>query len=103
METKMMKNMVVLRNIPSNIVEEAYIVFKDNVKIHMRGKEEHEKIYAVSEAEMIVSDYISKIEKREDELGRGSKVIKEKYKRLKAFTIFLAMFSILSICTILLR
>ena len=63
METKMMKNMVVLRNIPSNIVEEAYIVFKDNVKIHMRGKEEHEKIYAVSEAEMIVSDYISKIEK----------------------------------------
>ena len=88
METKMMKNMVVLRNIPSNIVEEAYIVFKDNVKIHMREKEEHEKIYAVSEAEMIVSDYISKIEKREDELGKGSKVIKEKYKRLKAFTIF---------------
>lgn len=114
MDSKPMKNMVVLRNIPSNIVEEAFVVFKSNVKIHkaekidnktLSSKEEKPKTkdYIIKEAELIVSDYISQIEKKEYELGNGNKRLKEKYKRLKALTIFLAMFSSLSIALILLR
>lgn len=114
METNTMKNMVILRNLPSNMIEEAYIVFKDNVKIHKLEKIENKKVsskkekidgkkYAIKEAEMIVEDYIAKIEKKEYEIGIGSKKIREKYKRLKALTIFLAIFSVLSLWSILLR
>ena len=114
METKIMKNMIILKDLPSNMVEEAFVVFKDNVKIHKKekvkknkivGKEEKPKSkdYMIKEAEMVVQDYISRIEKREYELGSTNKKLKEKYKRLKALTIFLAMFSGLSLVLILLK
>ena len=114
METKIMKNMIVLRNLPSNMVEEAFVVFKDNVKIHKKEKVEKNKFiekedrpkskeYIIKEAEMIVQDYISRIEQREYEIGSSNKKLREKYKRLKALTIFFGMFSSLSLLLILLR
>lgn len=114
MDSNGMKNMVVLRNLQSNIVEEAFIVFKNNVKIHkvekidknksiVKKENSNAKDYMIKEAEFIINDYISKIEKREYELGNGNKKIKEKYKRLKALTIFLGMFSILSMALIILK
>lgn len=114
MDSKAMKNMIILRNLPSNMVEEAYIVFKDNAKIHKvekiekrkteeRKEEPKSKEYMVKEAEMIIHDYITKLEKREYEVGNGNKKLKEKYKKLKAITIFLAMFSMLSLVLIMLR
>ena len=36
MSIESMKNMVVLRNLPSNIVEEAIVILKPNVKIHCK-------------------------------------------------------------------
>lgn len=109
-----MKNMVILKNLPSNMVEEAFVVFKNNVKIHKTEKIDKNKSitkenniktedYMIREAELIVSDYISKIEKKEYELGNENKKLREKYKRLKALTIFLAMFSSLSLALILLK
>lgn len=114
MDTNTMKNMIILRDLPSNMVEEAYIVFKNNVKIHKVEKVEKGKIekkeekieskdYMVKEAEMIINDYITKIEKREYELGSGNKKLKEKYKKLKAITLFLTIFSFLSLVIICLR
>ena len=108
MDIKTMKNTIILRDLPSNMVEEAFIIFKDNVKIHKMQKVDKNKIvekeekpkskeYMVKEAEMIVEDYISKIEKREYEIGSLNKKLNEKYKRLKALTILLGMFSIFSI------
>ena len=38
-----MKNMVILKNLPSNMVEEAFVVFKNNVKIHKTEKIENQK------------------------------------------------------------
>ena len=109
-----MKNIVILRDLPSNMVEEAFIVFKDNVKIHKKEKAEKNKVtgkeekpktkeYIIKEAEMIVQDYIAKIDKKEYELNNSNKKLKEKYKRLKALTIFLAMFSTLSLFAMILR
>lgn len=114
MDSKTMKNTIILRNLPSNMVEEAFIIFKDNVKIHKTQKVEKNKTiekeerpksneYMVKEAEMIVADYISKIEKKEYEIVNANKRLNEKYKRLKALTIFLAMFSVLSLFLILLK
>lgn len=114
METKIMKNMIILKNLPSNMVEEAFVVFKDNVKIHNLQKIEKNKVkekeenvkskeYMVKEAQIIVEDYISNIEKKEYELGNGNKKLREKYKKLRALTIFLALFSALSLFLILAR
>ena len=36
MESSDMKNMVVLKNLPSNMVEEAIIIFKENQRIKRR-------------------------------------------------------------------
>lgn len=114
MDSKTMKKMVILRDLPSNMIEEAFIVFKDNVKIHKTQKVEKNKVvgkeekvkskeYMVKEAEMIVTDYISKIEQKEYEISNLNKKLNEKYKRLKALTIFLTMFSALSLYLILLK
>ena len=106
MDPNSMKNTIVLKNLPSNMVEEAYVVFKDNVKIHkiekaqknnkvIKSEKSKPKEYIVKEAEMVIKDYISKIEQREYEIGYGSKKLREKYKRMKALTIFLSIFSLL--------
>ena len=74
MEDSKLKNMVVLKNLPSNIVDEAIIVLKSNKKVKklqkiekdkqsLENKEEKkDKEYILKEAEMIVNNYISKIE-----------------------------------------
>ena len=112
MEKSEMKNMIILKNLPSNMVKEAYVVFKDNIKVHKvqedknnkcNSEETKPKEYMIKEAEMVIQDYITKIEDREYELGNGNKKLKEKYKRLKALTIFLSMFSILSSFLILVK
>ena len=63
-----LKNMVVLKNLPSNIVEEAIIVLKTNKKIKQVEKIEKEKMtenkdtktreddYILKEAEMLVNN-----------------------------------------------
>ena len=112
MEQNLMKNMVILKDLPSNIIEEAYVVFKDNIKIHkvlnknkkiesdnIQNDKEKDKSreYIVKEAEMIIQDYIYRIEKKEYDIGKSNKKLREKYERLKALTIFLGIFSILSV------
>lgn len=74
MESSNMKNMVVLRNLPSNMVDEAIIIFKETSKIkakdvinksnkinQIQGKGKSKDII-FKEAEMLVNDYIKKIE-----------------------------------------
>ena len=65
MDTNTMKNMVILRNLPSNMIEEAYIVFKDNVKIHKLEKIENKKVS--SKKEKIDGKIISGRVKRNEE------------------------------------
>ena len=48
METSNLKNTVILKSIPSNIIEEAIIVLKKNIKIkefELQNKRKTEKIY----------------------------------------------------------
>ena len=114
MESNKMKNMVILRNLPSNMVEEAFVVFKNNVKIHKTkmadinksiSKSENQKFndYIIKEAELVVSNYISQIEKKELELSKGNIKLKEKYKRLKVMSIFLAFFSFFCVISIIFK
>ena len=115
MDVQNMKNIVVLKNLPSNMIEEAFVVLKDNVKIHkqeeevLKNKKEensrtkkdkynkiNNKDYLVKEAELIIKDYVSNIEKKQFKTSKERFKLEEKCKRLKYLSLFLGGFSILS-------
>lgn len=72
-----MKNMVIVKNVNSNLVEEAIVVFKENVKIKEENFIKHNNLggeqknlkndLCVKEAEIIINDYITQIENRTKE------------------------------------
>ncbi len=93
MEINNNKNMVVLKNLPSNIVEEAYVILKSRSKAKKLQKIENntqESIgefagknnYVVKEAELLVSDYLEKVNNNKIILNVKTK---RKYKRLKNY------------------
>lgn len=110
MSTENMKNMVVLKNLPSNIVEEAIIILKPNVKVKSldlaESKNEGKKLNKdieqgykkciINEAEMIVSNYLSKMEREKKCTYKMNKKIENKYKRAKFISIFLGSMLFLS-------
>ena len=93
MEMNNNKNMVVLKNLPSNIVEEAYVVLKSRKKARKLQKVEKntkenmgeftsKDNYVVKEAELLVSEYLEKIDNNKIILNVKTK---RKYKRLKNY------------------
>lgn len=112
MESSNLKNIVVLKKLPSNIIDEAIIVLKSSKKVKKLEKVEKnkniineekktkDKDYILKEAEMLVNNYVSKIENKQ-ERKIIDKNIKEKYSKLKKYaaisTIICAIESILLI------
>ena len=107
MQSSDMKNMVVLKNLPSNMVEEAIIIFKETQKVKQKelidkGKEINSieiqpksKEYILKEAEMLVTDYINKIENKKK--LSNNKGIEKKYKSLKKYSIVLTGLFVISL------
>ncbi len=100
MEENKMKNIVVLKNLPSNLVEEAIVVLKGNkVKlpeyIDKRKETPNEKTnskeYILKEAEMVISSYLSNIENNKIAHKKKSNQIEKKYRRLQFITVGLVM------------
>ena len=74
MDTGGMKNIVILKDLPSNLVEEAIVFLKENQKLkkpelvdienkNQKGKttskvEKSKKDYIVNEAQMLIAEYI---------------------------------------------
>ncbi len=107
MNSNQLKNIIILKNLPSNIIDEAFIVLKDNKKMKLleriekksQGQEEsnqHEE-YIVKEAEMVISNYLSGLEKEKQIRSYSLKNMENKYKRLRAITIVLSIGIILNI------
>lgn len=97
MEVSNMKNIVVLKNLPSNLVEEAIVILKTNKEakrleyIEKNSKsnldiEKKNKEYMVREAESVISSYISKIENNKTQKMPNLN-IERKYKKLKIYSI----------------
>ena len=96
MESSDMKNMVVIKNLPSNMVEEAIIIFKENQRVKEReliergcninSSETKSRDYILKEAEMLVTDYIKKIENNKKR-PNANKDILLKYKLLKLYSV----------------
>ena len=103
-----MKNIVVLKNLPSNLVDEAIVILKNNknakklerVQKNIASnnfKAEQDNSYVIKEAESVISSYIAKMEK-----GKKVKIsknnIETKYRKIKIYSIFVSV--ILAICLI---
>ena len=107
MEISKMKNIVVLKNLPSNIVDEAIIILNNSDKAKklqkIEAKQENNNIYEkeeknkeqiIKEAEMVISDYISNLEKPKGFNTKSYKNLVIKYKNLRKVT---ALFAITTI------
>lgn len=124
METSNLKNMVVLKNLPSNIIDEAIVVLKSNKnakkfqkieknKESKENKEKNEELkeakskdYILKEAEMLVNNYILKIENEDKNIkqtiGKHARSkLSEKYEKLKKYAISVTAICILQVLVII--
>lgn len=99
MDISSMKNIVVLKNLPSNLVEEAIVVLKENKKVKKyeyaegsrkkdidTNKENVNKTvdnseYIVKEAENVISQYITNLEMKSPRWKNNMKKLEKKYKQ----------------------
>lgn len=101
MEKSQMKNMVVLKNLPSNLIEEAFVILKSNKyakkieyidkKENIKNKEKNDKSnnYIIREAESVISNYINIVENKDKKTE--DLVLKKKYKKLKLYSIAITL------------
>ncbi len=109
MNTGGMKNIVILKDLPSNLVEEAIVFLKENQKLKKpelidietkqakgQANKKEEKVrssrdYIVNEAQMLIADYISKVENNHKSEELVYKRLKRKYRLLKKISCALAI------------
>lgn len=118
MDKTNMKNIIIVKNLPSNLVDEAIIVIKDKKKFDEINDNQNGKIvkgymneddfnkikqvkkdcrtYVVKEAEMVVNDYFEKIE--ENKNYKTKRKIEQNYKKLKYVNLMLFAITIFSTC-----
>lgn len=103
MDISKMKNIIVLKNLPSNIIEEAFVVLKANKKIKSlktlkeNNKEEtkiKEKEHIVKEAEMVISNYIKETDKINQLKLKSTRDLERKYKKSKTANLFLGVLTV---------
>ena len=106
-----MKNIVVLKNLPSNLVDEAIIVLKENKKVHKyqvininenKEKDKNNEIkntkeYIIKEAEMLIKSYTEELEKKSPKWKNNIKKLERRYKSSIKLNIFLIFTTILGI------
>lgn len=118
MDINKMRNIVILKDLPSNLVDEAFVVLKNNQRIknveyadskfekfsddvNAEGYEDDYDHYIVKEAELVVSNYISKMENQDLSGNKSQKSLIKKYKVMKALAIIFGIFSTFSCMYIL--
>ena len=95
MNSKVMKNIVVLKDLPSNIIDEAIVILKDNSKVkslesiekkelvESKNQTSNNKEYILKEAEMVISNYISDVKEEKQLKSVNVKALERQCKRLK--------------------
>ena len=134
MKTDVMKNVIILKNLPSNLIDEAIVIVKDKKKIkdinysefikdggekfsssvnrqtsnrviqgYMKAEDlkkledtkKEDRKYVIKEAEIVVTNYLSKIDNKMPE--KRIKRLEKSYKRAKKMSIILGIISVISI------
>ncbi len=108
MQLSKMKNIIVLRGMSSNVVEEAIVVLKPNVKLKQSeynvkrkgsSNEKNKKMIVTKEAENTINLYVKKLQG--ESRIKEEKQFRRKYKFLQICNI--ALLSIMLIATLLLN
>lgn len=134
MKTDIMKNVIILKNLPSNLIDEAIVIVKDKKKIKdinysefikdggekfsssvnrqtsnrviqgymkeedlkkLEDTKKEDRKYVIKEAEIVVTNYLSKIDNKMPE--KRIKRLEKSYKRSKKMSIILGIISVISI------
>ena len=134
MKTDIMKNVIILKKLPSNLIDEAIVIVKDKKKIKdinysefikdggekfssssnrqtsnrvlqgymqeedlkkLEDTKKEDRKYVIKVAEIVVSNYLSKIDNKMPE--KKIKRLEKSYKRAKKISIILGIISIVSI------
>ena len=95
-----MRNIIRLKDVPSNTIEEAIIIFKNNKKVKKHEfsnkfnsdnhDEDDERDFIVKEAELVISDYLKETQDNKVDY-------KKKNKRLKCICTLLGIMLFISI------
>ena len=111
MESSDMKNIIVLKNLQSNLIEEAIVVLKNNINVKIpqidakeKSKEDKSKNkeYIIKEAEMHIAQYASSLENKIS-MPKRNKDLEKRYIRLKRITKFLAILAALGMIVNMLK
>ena len=107
MQAEKMKNIIVLKNLPSNIVDEALVILKDNKRAKVLNKidskeepsqiKEKSEDYILKEAEMVISNYLSKLDSDKQIKSYSMRKLEHKCKRLKWLSLLLGITTLLFI------
>lgn len=90
MQLSKMKNIIVLKGMSSNVVDEAIVVLKPNVKLKQNelnskrkiaSEDKNKKMIVVKEAENTINNYIRKIQK--ENVNYSDKQLLKKYRFLQ--------------------
>ena len=103
-----LKNIVVLKNLPSNLIDEAIVILKSNKDAKKLqfiekastieySKMQKSKDYVIKEAENVIASYASKLEKNRT-IKKSTNNIETKYRKIRAYSIFVSI--ILVFCLI---
>lgn len=108
MDASRMKNIIVLKDLPSNLVDEAIVILKNGSKIRDKEvvdnnrqtsfEENGEGNYeiAIKEAELLVDDYIKKLEKPKEKMPNSNvRKMHLKYKKLQICSLLLGITTII--------
>ena len=101
MEKSQMKNMVILKNLPSNLIDEAILIIKPNKYarkiqyidkkdiIKSKDKQTKDNNYIIREAESVISNYINSVENKDKQ--KQDTYLTKKYKKLKIYSILITI------------
>lgn len=101
MQLSKMKNIIVLRGMASNVVDEAIVVLKPNVKIKqseyntkrkLNSEDKNKKMVVLKEAESTINTYVRKLQKESKKIEDDK--FRMKYKFLQVCNVIL-IFSII--------
>ena len=111
MNTENMKNILILKDLQSNLVEEAIVFLKQNQKIrkpeYIENKDKFKNSengnknkdnFLINEAKFVISDYILKVEKENSASTtiEGTKKINKQYKKVKSINFCLIVALLIS-------
>ena len=102
MQTSNINNVIFLKNVESNIIDEAFVILKDNIKINLKENIEKEdglkEKNILKEAEILINQKIYK-----ENLNFEKFKIKKLEKKIKLLKLLNIIFALLMVFTIIFK